>query len=625
MHDLPAVVWSYRLSIAVGAVGGRMFGLSVGRCIGAVVAAAVVGLFCASGPWAEPSDGEGIYVSPQFFGQHLMFDSSLTPALPVRAVRLWDSNTQWCQMDSGTSNQYTFGQLDALLAQAARLNADVEFTFGYTPKWAVNGSYPEPSIVDQCSGDSASMAPAEESYWTNFVTALVTHARGKIHAYELWNEADYSAFWSGGVATLVRMSVDAAATIHRIDPSALVLSPSVTDTPEGYTFLHQYLSSLPPGTIDAVAVHSYTNGAWPEQAVPAEMDAVRAALPSVYAHTPIWSTEGGWGLNSQFSSSPSDRRAFVARYDLQMLLQGVARSYWYAYPNTEWGTLWDGIALTPAGAASNALYAWLTDEVLDGCTTADGNLWTCDLTTSGGKSARIVWVTSTPVVNYPTSGYATLQTLSGTSSPTASQPITVTTEPVLLSGDTVTTEPVLPASDSSASGAPTPASDGTTPTSRGTSRARAPAPKLTMLRLIPSRFEPPTSGASVLARGTAGTLVSFRLDRAATVTFTVQRSRPGRLVKGSCRADTHAKRTATRCTRWSPVNRSFTWAARAGANSLRFTGRIGGHKLPPRSYRLTAQPSDRSGTTGQLAQAAFTIRRQATALVVRAPPRRRVS
>ncbi len=39
--------------------------------------------------------------------------------------------------------------------------------------------------------------------------------------------------------------------------------------------------------------------------------------------------------------------AFVARYDLMMLNEGVARTYWYAYQNSQWGTLWDGSALTP--------------------------------------------------------------------------------------------------------------------------------------------------------------------------------------------------------------------------------------------------------------------------------------
>ncbi len=412
---------------ATGAGGGTTTRVA-GR---AGVPAAVSGApsITALGVSAQPAAS---VISPQSLGHHLMYFASLTPAIPVHAMRLWDSNTEWCQIDNGTaSNQYDFGQLDALLGQASRLNADVEFTFGDTPQWAVTGAYPQSGVTGQCS--STASPPAQEAYWTNFVTALVSHAAGRIHAYELWNEADWSAYWSGSVAQLLQMSVDAAAIIHRLDPSALVLAPSVTDTARGWAFLKQYLSSLPAGTVDAIAVHSYTGGAWPEGAVSAEMTALRAALPAAYLGLPIWSTEGGWGQNSQFSSDASSQRAFVARYDLQMLAQGFARSYWYAYPNTQWGTLWDGTSLTPAGIATGTLDAWLVGAVLVGCATQDSNLWTCDLVTSGGRAARIVWVTTTPVSGYSTTGYSVVNTLDGGSSASGGQAITVTTEPVMLS------------------------------------------------------------------------------------------------------------------------------------------------------------------------------------------------
>jgi len=232
---------------------------------------------------------------------------------------------------------------------------------------------------------------------------------------------------------MVQMSVDAAAIIHRIDPSALVLSPSITATEEGYTWLRDYLSLLPPDTIDAIAIHTYTGGLWPEDAIPAEMNSVHSALPAAYANMPIWSTEGGWGLNSWFSSAPSDQRGFVARYDLMLLNEGLVRGYWYAYENTQWGTLWDGSNLTPAGIATGTIESWLTGSTFHGCATGDGNLWICDVTTGAGNRARIVWVTTTPVRDFSTSGYSTVERLDGSSSPTGGTPITVTTEPVLLS------------------------------------------------------------------------------------------------------------------------------------------------------------------------------------------------
>jgi hypothetical protein len=376
----------------------------------------------------DPSS-QGSLVSPQYFGQHLMAKSGLTPQIPVHAMRLWDSGTKWCEMDRGTSsNQYDFSKLDAYLSNASNLGADVTFAFGGTPNWATTGAYPQSSATSQCSTSSWGSPPTDESYWTNFVTALVTHAKGKIHAYELWNEFDNPSFWSGSVDQLVRMSVDAAAIIHRIDPSALVLGPSVDAG--GFPVLTQYLSALPTGTIDAVAYHSYTHGACPENSVPAQMSNLRAAIPSAYANLPIWSTEGGWGKNSELTSTACTQKAFVARYDLLQFSQGYARSYWYAYPNSNWGTLWDGTNLTPAGVATRTLDGWLVGATLSPCKSSDGNLWTCDLTTSDGKKAQVVWAT-TWAVWYSTSGYTTVKNLDGGSSAAPSS-IQAGYEPVLL-------------------------------------------------------------------------------------------------------------------------------------------------------------------------------------------------
>jgi hypothetical protein len=393
----------------------------------------VVALCCAA---LGAQSAQARYVSPQFFGQHLMYQSGLNPQVPVHDMRLWDSSTKWCQIDKGTStNEYNFGQLDALFGQAARVGADVEYTFGGMPQWAVTGAFPQGSATDQCASTSTTDpwdAPINEAYWTSFVTALVTHSVGKIHAYELWNAVDYQYYWSGSMAQMVQMSVDAAAIIHRIDPSAIVLSPSITATPGGYAWLKSYLSQLPAGTIDAIAVHSYTHGAWPETAIPEEMKSVRAGLPSAYANTPIWSTEGSWGQNSQFSTTASGQRAFVARYDLQMLTQGLDRSYWYAYQNSQWGTLFDATSqtLTPAGVATRTLDGWLTGSTLAGCSTVNGNLWTCNLTTSAGKKARIVWTTKS-AVRYSAYGFNQEKTLDGSTLSLKSS-IQTTSEPVML-------------------------------------------------------------------------------------------------------------------------------------------------------------------------------------------------
>ena len=89
--------------------------------------------------------------------------------------------------------------------------------------------------------------------------------------------------------------------------------------------------------------------------------------------------------------------------------------------------------------------------------------------------------------------------------------------------------------------------------------------------------------------------------------FTVVHLQPGRRAKGSrCVKATRRNRRARRCTVPVTIRGSFTLPARAGANSFRFTGRLGARKLTPGSYRLIATPLI-SAKPGRPASASFRI------------------
>jgi hypothetical protein len=116
-------------------------------------------------------------------------------------------------------------------------------------------------------------------------------------------------------------------------------------------------------------------------------------------------------------------------------------------------------------------------------------------------------------------------------------------------------------------------------------------PAISSLALSATSFRAAGSGPSVTAarrrrRPPVGTTISYRDAAAATTTFAVQRPAAGRKTGRRCVKPTHANRRKPRCTRWATVGH-FTHADTAGPNSLRFTGRINGHKLHPGSYRLS--------------------------------------
>jgi polysaccharide biosynthesis protein PslG len=382
------------------------------------------------------------YIDSTFFGQHLenfpSWPGILTPPWPVTAIRLWDAGVTWCDLNPAP-NQYNWAPLDSWLAYAANTGADLVYTFGNTPGWAVSGG--------QGGCGSSGNQPPQGSAWTSFVTALVQHANGRIKYFELWNEWDFNLFWAQGLAPMVALANAAAPIIHGAHQGLMLLTPSVTAY-DGGGALENFLGSVLPssGTIDIVNVHTYTQssqgqGLWPEDTLYTWIGKVRNVMQGTgYAAYPLWSTEGGWGANTWFSgyNDAASQRAFVARYDLALLSLGLGRAYWYAYGNPAWDTLWTPPGLgqpggvTPAGIATKELLGWLSGaKLVAPCAQDSRRVWTCDITRPGGYVGRILWATSGSRTVQTPAGYATLRTLNGGSDPVPPQ-LTASIEPVLI-------------------------------------------------------------------------------------------------------------------------------------------------------------------------------------------------
>jgi hypothetical protein len=132
------------------------------------------------------------------------------------------------------------------------------------------------------------------------------------------------------------------------------------------------------------------------------------------------------------------------------------------------------------------------------------------------------------------------------------------------------------------------------------------APAISSARLSSRTFRAAAHGASLSAkrRPPVGTRLSYRDSEAATTTFTVSRAVKGHRRGRKCVAGT-PRRHQKSCTRYVKVG-AFSHADRAGAVSVRFSGRVRGRKLRPGRYRLTLTP--RLGTSvGKSVRLAFRI------------------
>lgn len=298
------------------------------------------------------------------------------PSVPVPEWRLWDARVSWPQIEPHKS-QWDFRTLDAYLALAKEHDSDVLLPLGLSPQWA--SARPTEKSAYQ-PGFAAE--PSDTELWRDYVTRVVTHCKGRVRTYEIWNEPNYKPFFTGDTDTMVDLTRQAYQIIHRIDPDARVVSPAAT-TNNGVDWLSTFLSHGGNQYVDIIGFHFYSAPQPPEAMIPL-IEKVRQAMNDHGAgDKPLWNTESGWGQPKPF---PSDdlAAAYVARAYILNWAAGVQRLYWYAWDNHAWVSLQttsaDSQTPTPAGRAYGIIQQWLVGAQMGACDEDASHTWTCALT-----------------------------------------------------------------------------------------------------------------------------------------------------------------------------------------------------------------------------------------------------
>ncbi len=126
--------------------------------------------------------------------------------------------------------------------------------------------------------------------------------------------------------------------------------------------------------------------------------------------------------------------------------------------------------------------------------------------------------------------------------------------------------------------------------------------------ISPAAFPAAPHGPSaVTAMRQYGAEVTYTLNTASSVRFTIAKVQPGRTSSGRCVGPTKADGSLRRCTRLAALPGSFTRIGSAGVNRFRFTGRLAGRQLAVGSYRLIASPAAAAGEVGRATTAAFRV------------------
>lgn len=310
----------------------------------------------------------------------------LWPALQFGAYRTWDSGVIWPQINP-QKGVYNWSWIDRDVEQAQLHHAKFLFTLGQTPTWA--SSDPTSHGV---YGGGFNMPPSKISFWDDFIRAVVTRFKGRIEAYEIWNEPDIPDFYDDTPASLAKLEQAAAPLIHSIDPKALVAIPPMSggNSLSALGWLDAYLAAGGGKGCDVMAYHFYNYPA--EQDIPA-MSAFKVILKKYgLERKPIWITENG----GNFKGDDIKAVELLSREYLLDWALGAQRLYLYAYDNDtyigmdHYGQPGGAAELDRSGVAYKEVRRWLLHSVMLSIQQNDQGVWTCKLKRPGGI-AWVVW------------------------------------------------------------------------------------------------------------------------------------------------------------------------------------------------------------------------------------------
>jgi hypothetical protein len=230
---------------------------------------------------------------------HFEFEPVAFPLVAEARVG-WVRLAAWWRILQPQPGKIDFGYLDRSVDAALTHGLRVLIVFGSIPGWA-NGTPAELGIMDP----NAALPPANPQFFRDFVTAVVARFRGRVQAYEIWNEPNYKTFWNSKDYDrfVAEILINGARAVKAADPAAKTLGPAVDRSPAKFKSAAVQACRF----LDALSCHLYVKNAG---ALLQQLDATYRPILVNQCNKPLWVTE--FGIDSWVVGEDAQAKELVA-------------------------------------------------------------------------------------------------------------------------------------------------------------------------------------------------------------------------------------------------------------------------------------------------------------------------
>jgi hypothetical protein len=162
------------------------------------------------------------------------------------------------------------------------------------------------------------------------VEEVVTRYKGKIDAYEIWNEPNW-IFWQGKREDFFGLSRAAALKIREIDPEAKIVAGSFNRVPR--SFIRGMFQAGAMENADIISFHPYDIS--PRRSIRL-YDQFKQFLAAQGYTGDIWVTEIGYPTGGWYPTRVSESRfpAYIVKTLAGLAVRGAGISFWYELCDT---------------------------------------------------------------------------------------------------------------------------------------------------------------------------------------------------------------------------------------------------------------------------------------------------